>query len=194
MKLNVLGGYEIGMADLWLGSHGETPEQYAQICQAGDWRWLRSHSGLLCCLTSLIVNRPRNSSTCQTPQPLKSSQVLLFMVIPLCQVHRKCSVDTRAQLIHLITMNIKRNQCLEHNGHKYLMVFSKKCKSEFSLAQTLSSFVQIQINQTFTEHPLVCSRQGHIYLHLRLYVYSQPFYPFILRQNIWVGKSLHQKK
>lgn len=117
VKLNVLGGYEIRVADLWLGSHGETPEQYDQICQAGDWRWLRSHSGLFCCLTSLIVNRPQNSPTCQTPQPLKSSQVLLFVVIPLCQVHRKCSVDTCTQLIHLITMNIKRNQCLEHNGH-----------------------------------------------------------------------------
>ena len=99
VKLYILGGYEIRMAGPWLGSHGETPEQYAQTCQAGDWRWPRPHLGLFCGLPSLIANRPPQiHQNCQTSQPLKASQVLLFMVIPLCQVHRKYSVDALAPL------------------------------------------------------------------------------------------------
>lgn len=37
VKLYTLGGYEIRVADRRLGSQGESPEKYAQTCQAGDW-------------------------------------------------------------------------------------------------------------------------------------------------------------
>lgn len=65
-------------------------------------------------------------------------------------------------------------------ANKYLTVLLKKNVNQNSLLLKLSSFVQIQMNQTLTECPLVCSRQSHMYLHL-LYVYSQHFYPL----NLW---------
>lgn len=72
-----------------------------------------------------------------------------------------------------------------------------KCKSEFFLAQTLISFVQIKIKQTFVERPLVCSRHSHIYLHLWLNVYTAGLadwdHPSV-NMYLCVGKSLHHKK